>query len=535
MISSLISASELNDRRVLFLSTYKVAVYHWHKGEFSSSYLFDVNEDGRHNLERYLRETPNIPMHMLVDVYDEEYKRDSIPHVFGTDRNALLKRKIDRVFHDTTYVYTEIQGREERGRRDDRLFLSALTNSELIIPWIKLLDKYKVPLAGINSLPLFTQSLIGSFTEPSDQILVVSLQSISGLRQTFFYKNEFRISRLVQMPRFGTASYTTHINEEVKKILRYLNSLRLTTVDAALDIYFLLAGELLEELKKLFTDSPMVRYHFLDLNDLTEKSGLQRRISTPFGDQYFVHEFLKKPSPNRYATARDMRYFSMRRVRHMMMAASMLLTLGAAIWGGINAMQGLTLKQNSLAAEQKTRFYNQRYDIARSRLPQTPVEPGELRAAVEIIDTLEKYKTTPFETIRVVSRVLDRFPSIWLDDVEWTTTTNPGQPTGSSGAAGGMQTLPAAGTDAAGARYPLYHVAVFQGHLENFDGNYREALSTISEFAEDLRMQQTVYDTRILDLPIDVSSAVNIQGNTRSVAGQAGFSIRLVLGVGNAI
>ena len=207
MISSLISTSELNNRRVLFLSTYKAAVYHWHRGAIGSSYMFDVNEEGRQAFERYLRETPRETFHILMDVYEEEYKRETIPHVFGSDRRALLQRKINRLFHDTAYVSTEVKGREERGRRDDRIFLSAITNPELVTPWVKLLDRHKVPLAGINSLPLFTQSLLGFFTASSDQILIVSLQSISGLRQTFFYKNEFRVSRLVQMPRFGTTSY----------------------------------------------------------------------------------------------------------------------------------------------------------------------------------------------------------------------------------------------------------------------------------------------------------------------------------------
>ncbi|HLB31333.1 MAG TPA: hypothetical protein VJN91_07380, partial [Gammaproteobacteria bacterium] len=427
MISSLISTSDLNNRRVLFLSSYKAAVYHWHRGAIGSSYLFDVNEEGRQAFERYLQETPNEVFYILVDVYEEEYKRETIPHVFGADRKALLTRKINRLFHDTEYVNTEVRGREERGRRDDRIFLSAITSPDLIAPWVKLLDKYKAPLAGINSLPLFTQSMLGLFAEESDQILVVSLQSISGLRQTFFYKKEFRVSRLVQMPRYGSTSYVPHITEEVEKIMRYLNSLRLTTEDSALDIYFLLAGDLLVELKQALPDSHMIRHHFLDLNALLTRSGLDRRVTTPFSDQLFINEYLKKPPGNRYATDKDRRYFNLRRLRLGMIATGVALILGCSLWTGLNVMDALVLKQGSLAAEQKTRFYTDRYEEARSRLPHTPVEPGELKVAVDIAQTLNDYKGTPLPTVQAVSKALDRFPAIRLDTVEWLASTNPNQ------------------------------------------------------------------------------------------------------------
>jgi len=534
MISSLISTSELRNRRVLFLSTHKAAVYHWHKGEMGSSFLFDVNQEGRESFERYLRDTPNIPMHILVDVFDEEYKRDSIPHVFGSDRQAILKRKQQRLFHDTSYCYAEVQGREEAGRRDDRIFFSAITNPDVIRPWVVLLDRHKVPLAGINSLPLYTQDILESFTSPSNQILVVSLQSISGLRQTFFYKNEFRISRLVQMPRYGTASYAPYIRDEVEKIIRYLNSLRLTSEDSPLDVYFLLAGELLTELGKEYTDSGIVRYHFPDLNDLAEQSGLSRRINTPFSDQYYIYQFLNKPSSNKYADEKDRRYSTLRGIRYAMLTIIMVLIFGSVIWSGLNLIDGLTFKQSSLAAQKKTAFYTERYDIARKRLPETPVEPEDLETAVNIVHTLTDYKSTPADMVKVVSKILDTFPDIRLDGVEWATSTNPDHMNGADQSRAEMrgrnQTDPDTDMDS---NHRYYQIGILSAHLGSFDGNYREAIATINEFTETLRDEEIVHSINIINLPIDISSTVNLQGDTRVNMKQADFTMRIVLGIGN--
>src|SRR5690606_239287 len=110
MISSLTSRFEFNQRRALFLSAHKAAVYHWQKGDLGSSYLFDANQDGREYFERYLRETPNVPMYILVDVFEEEFRRDTIPHVFGSDRQAIIDRKCARLFRETPYSHYEMLG-----------------------------------------------------------------------------------------------------------------------------------------------------------------------------------------------------------------------------------------------------------------------------------------------------------------------------------------------------------------------------------------------------------------------------------------
>ena len=104
MISSLTSKFRYFDRRALFISAHKAAVYHWDKGSISSSYLFDTNEEGRDHFERYLKQTPRTPFYILIDVFEEEYRRETIPHVFGPDRQALIGRKTDRLFRDTPWA-----------------------------------------------------------------------------------------------------------------------------------------------------------------------------------------------------------------------------------------------------------------------------------------------------------------------------------------------------------------------------------------------------------------------------------------------
>lgn len=534
MISSLISNFEITNRRVLFLSTQKAAIYHWQKGKLGNSFLFDVNEEGQQNFERYLREYPKTPVYILVDMFEEEYRRETIPHVFGSDRAAVLKRRKTRLFRDTPYFYSEVHGREESGRRDDRVFLSAITNPDAIKVWISILDKYKIPMAGINSLPIFTGSILDAFPNPSDQMLIVSIQSISGLRQTYFQNREFRISRLVQLPRYGTVSYATDISEEVEKIRRYLMSLRLVSDEKSLNIYFLLTGELLGEIKRQYEDSAMIKYHVIDINTLMEESGLERRVSVPFSDQFYVNEFLKKPPRNFYASLQERRYSTMRRMRYSMMAASMLLIITGVIVSGINFVDGLTLKQDSLSAQKKAKFYADRYQMAREHLPRTPVDATELKVAVDVVNELKKYRTSPIEMIKVISNGLNQFPELILDKVEWMANRDPKFRSGEKQASNTQNSNYIINTPVQSLPGSYYQIAVVDGHINNFDGDYRRAIATINKFTETLRKQDSVDNVSVIDLPLDISSSASVQGDTKATVKEAKFIIRLVMVVNNA-
>ncbi|MBT7950085.1 MAG: hypothetical protein HN764_00540 [Gammaproteobacteria bacterium] len=533
MISSLTSKFSYFDRRALFISAHKVAVYHWQNGDIASSYLFDTNEEGREYFNRYLSETKNNPFYILVDVFEEEFRKETIPHVFGPDRQALLNRKQDRLFRDTPYTFSEMQGREESGRRDDKLLLTAITNPALIKPWTAMLDAQKTPIAGIYSLPFLTNSLLKIRPEFTNHTLLVSLQSISGLRQTFVQNGELRISRLVQMPRYGTEPYAPYIAGEVEKIQRYVNSLRIIPNDEALDICFLLAGDLLKESKELYEDSEHIKYHLIDINELAEQSGLQTRVKTPFSDQLFISQLLKKAPANQYAEPTERRYFSMRKMRYSMIAASMLLMMFSVVWSGYNFVKGLSFKQQSVAAELRTKFYSARYEMARQRLPETPVEPVDLQHAVELSDTLNKYKTSPLALVQVTSEGLNKFSDIQLKNINWVTSIDPNVDVG-----GKQQTnmnnqnqIGFSDISSNETGYLFYQVSLIEGFLEPFNGDYREAIASINEYADFLRNQDSVHDVSILTLPLDVSSSTNMQGNTQAQGKSAEFSLRLVIGI----
>ncbi|MDX1519941.1 MAG: hypothetical protein R3318_07430, partial [Gammaproteobacteria bacterium] len=502
MISSLKSRFDRSVRRAIFLSTDKLSVYHWENGKLGNSYLFDVSKDGQAYFDRYLKDSGRVSTYFLIDFIEEEFRQDTIPHVHGADRQAVIERKKARLFRDTPYYYADIQGREGEGRKDDVVMFSALTNPDVLTPWLAILEANKTPLAGIYSLPLVTSTFTDKLCSGVSEALVVSLQSISGLRQTFIKDGKVKVSRLVDMPRYGTEPYSPIIMNEVNNTQRYLNSLQLIDQKKNLNVYFLGDAKLLSEIKKQAEGAPATENHYINLNTFGAELGLNREFTTPFADQIYIYQMLKSRPENNYARKQDRLYYRTQKAGRVMYAASLLLVFAALVYGGVNFMDAAIYRQQAQIASKKTTFYSDRYQLARQRLPETPVAPADLEIAVNISKTLNQFKSKPSGILQTVGTGLQDYPLIVLNELIWASASNPDIKID-----GSDNIIPTRGVTGRSniaseqSEYDYFDIAVIKGEINPFDGNYRNALNMINSFADSLRDLESVQDVSILSLP----------------------------------
>ena len=166
-------------KRIFFITTGRLRIYHF-DGQLSEPLEFSADEQGLTDFSQYLQQYPAETVAVLVDVVEEDFREDTIPHVFGGDRQSVLSTKLNRIFRDTTYSHTLFQGREtEGGRRDDRVLFTALIRPDLLAPWMGQLSKHKVPVAGIYSLPLLSGQLC-KHLKNRQPLCIVSIITIFG-------------------------------------------------------------------------------------------------------------------------------------------------------------------------------------------------------------------------------------------------------------------------------------------------------------------------------------------------------------------
>ncbi len=99
--------------------------------------------------------------------------------------------------------------------------------------------------------------------------------------------------------------------------------------------------------------------------------------------------------------------------------------LGSALWSWFNLIDGVSDRQLARDAEKKAVFYQARYDREKGRLPPTAVSPADIKTAVDIVDTLTQHKAAPLGRMEVLGQALAGFPTLRLEEIQWTVSTDP--------------------------------------------------------------------------------------------------------------
>ncbi len=516
MIWSLRSRFDLGSKRAVLVTGEAVLVFHWQRGNVNASFAFDTDDSGLAYFDRYLRESPSMPTYMLVDLVEEEYRNETIPHVHGADRQALIARKQAWLFRGARYCNVLLQGREPGGRRDDRLLFSAIMSPQVMTPWIQLCTKHKVPLVGIYSLPILSRQLFSRLGMKPQNALLVTMQSCSGLRQTYFHDGALRLSRLAKMPRLGTVPFAPYVLGELEKTQRYLSSLRLPGGER-LEIFVLTHGDLLDDLDRECNDTDNVRYRLIDVSEAARHLGVHGVLTTPFSDYLYAHVLLDAPPKNHYATRSERMYSILYNVQRLLWGSSLAVVLGSGLIATLNLARGVMLKQDAQERLEMAAFYESRWKQARQGLPATAVEPAAIKSAVSIVDSLRQRKAQPFAAFIEISHALEGFPDLALQDIIWEASA---------------ATAPTAAVTGSAPMGPSRRqAATIHGHVENFSGDFRDAIAMVNRFADALRGRPTVRDVAIERLPLDVSSKSTLEGDSKksTEADDVAFELRVIL------
>ncbi|HEX3059691.1 MAG TPA: hypothetical protein VHP62_10045, partial [Usitatibacter sp.] len=187
---------------------------------------FAVSGAGAAAFEMYLGNLRDVATHLFTDLAEEDFRLDTIPHVGARDREAILARKLAQIFRNTPYRHALLQGREPEGRRDDRVFYTAITNPELLRPWLEMMEKLRVPLAGIYSAAVFSAVLLEELDLLFAHAMLVTFTPGDAMRQSYFRDREIKFSRLSPIDLEEGQSLGTMIAEETTRTWQYLDSLR---------------------------------------------------------------------------------------------------------------------------------------------------------------------------------------------------------------------------------------------------------------------------------------------------------------------
>ena len=198
---------------LLCVSNDQATVAIWRRHRLTSCTRFENNEQGWAAFGNFLRVAHGLPVHIIVDTVEEDFRFETLPHIRGRDRTEMVGRKLKQLYRATPYYSYALQERESGKRRDDRYLFAALTNPDPLIPWLRAIETAGLPVSGIYPLALVSVSLIERLKLKHPNLLIISKNS-AGLRQTFFKNLKFRISRLYrERARVGRVESCDHAEQ----------------------------------------------------------------------------------------------------------------------------------------------------------------------------------------------------------------------------------------------------------------------------------------------------------------------------------
>lgn len=488
-------------RLLLFLSADRLHAQIMAHGKIVTQHEFLVSPDGQESFAEFLK-TEKYPTYMLVDLIEEDFRHETVPHLMGRSRRVLMERKFEQFYRGTPFNQATLLQRQKTGRRDDDMLFSALTNPAIIKPWLDIMLAQQTPLAAIYSVPQISAPLVKDHS--SNHLLLISWEKSAGLRQTYFRDHRLQISRLT--PIYANLTFQNAVVNELTRTYQYLKSLSLLPPGQTLDVRLLSNSHDLIELQLDLPRSADMRYDFVDLADLAKQRNIDYSFADSDASQIFLHQLAARPPKAHYANATHTRYFTLWQLNHALNLASGSLLFGMLLWGAANLWQ--SSNDAAEAASLKTmaqRALNEAQKITRT-FPSTYAPAADMKAGVSIMRKLNQQDSAPSGILPPISAVLDRHPQIELDDLAWKMdATEPVAPNT-------LADVPA-------------QVIIIKGHLIDFTNDYRAALNYLENFQRDLAAQG--YQVAVLTKPLDVSPSGSIADQRETQKNTLGFSLKI--------
>ena len=468
-----------------------------------------ADEAGYAELRRNIERAAPRPIHVLVDLVEEDFRRETAPHVHGPARGSILKTRSARLFPGTPFVSARREGRVPDGRRDDRILFSAIVRPERIEPWLDALRGHEV--AGVHSLPMVSAGLLPFLGAGSGPVLLVTESGDRELRQTCFEDGRLTLSRLATLPPGEPVERARHIVAEVERLVHHLGrsghsaeGLGFRLVGGAPLLAALRDSELPGEFAEGLVDTAAVERR---LGGRSRPRPADRNDDSKDGsDRMFAHLALNRPLPNHYATAPVLAAYRTKQAGHALKTAGVAMLLAGATLGGAAWHRGGELAVAAEALEREAAGIEARYRA--ERLPDSEVGPDDLRVAVEAAERLDADRIGALPIFRTVSEALAGFPDLELGSLEWFEISD----------RDGWPAPPA--EDAPRARFRVVHL---RGRVEPFTGHHRAAADEVFRFVDRLEAIPGLSGVDVTDLP-----QAGDEGNRRRRP-DAGFELRMVV------
>jgi hypothetical protein len=515
-------------KRLFHFTGYRLSVLHWKGKQLVGTSSFEPTEKGLNKFRSYLLETENLPGRFLVDVIEEDFRNEKIPHVGSKDRKAVIGRLIDRFYRSSQeYCYSEVIGREKSGRKDDVVLLGAMTNPQLIQPWLSIIDECETPLSGIWTLPIISKKILKTIKACSGVVLLVSQQVNSNVRQTLFRDGKLMSSRqsIINQDISDISGIGELASPEVDRTIDFLRAQNLVAANEVINVHILGSEEQLPSLQKAFKTNENQTVTIHPISEVQKKLGLSG-VTNKFSGAIFSWLCVSQGiALSHYGTRQLFNRYHNKLAATVLYVASLFVVITGVLLTEANISDAMEYEKSITLLKLEEKNYKELYSKKFKDFEAVFENAGIMNSAVELADRIKiNSMTSPLDFLISLSEVIsqDDDQSLHIDKIEWQ-AINIGERDKVTGKANFTGSL------------SVKHSAVVTGRIDDPDNDYRASINHIQKIIDYLKNNPRIDDVETLIMPVDLrsesrfssESGVEIKQQGNSVSGV--FSLKITM------
>ncbi|MGH8726222.1 MAG: hypothetical protein ACREU1_15310, partial [Burkholderiales bacterium] len=310
-----------------------------------------------------------------------------------------------------------------------------------------------------------------------------------------------RLERTVEMVPQALAAF---VRSETLRLAQYLGTLRALPRDGTPLQAFVVAppGQRAEFEHALVSDA-RVQFQTVDGAQALRAVGLRQAPEGTGAEALYLYLAARKPPREQFASSTERRRYTVWQLQRAVVAAGALGLAACVLFAGSRWFEGYDLRSRAAEQSRAARLAAEQYQRITATFPVTETTTENLRVAVLEFRRIAERSASPERAFVHVSRVLEQFPQMEIDAINWS-VGRPGERREAKPAAAQQ----AAGADAQGDQVQLE----ISGRVNATQRNdYRGITAQVQRFAGAL--VGSGYDLVHTQLPFDITSEGTLTGD----------------------
>ncbi len=489
--------------RTFYVTQESLSVWMLGENGLVETIVFPDDDAGLRRFDAYLGGVPELPSALLIDVIEEEFALDTIPRLGWRDRRALLERRCQNKFRRTPYRLSQVQGRNARNADELDVLHSAISNHELLDPWLQIILRHRTPLAGVYSVPLLAAGIFRRLGAGSRDVLCVSSHQGDKLRQVFLSGGRLRSARLTQAPSPDDADYPQFIVTEAVRSRRYLERLRLLDAMQVLEVRVVADEETAAKIDEIVAGDDAMEFSFVDPAETRVVPQSKSRVGADRFEEIYVAAVMRRRAKLSYARAGEDRYWTMRRMRRALIGGTAALAAACSVAAAVLVSDAWFLHGRVVEIQSQLTQLSETFRRENERFNPIQADSHEMKLAVDTGDFILDNRVPVPWAMNQLGTVLGAYPDVNLRELRWRIEVP-------------VSSRPPPRRGERPMPVPVHTVdtvsAVVMAEFAAFDGDMRRAFSRIDALARDLEEKTDFSHAMVVEYPFNNSPNASISG-----------------------